>query len=149
MNNKIAIFAGTFDPYTIGHHDLVMRSLPLFDEVIIGIGNNSSKIRTFSLDYVLERIEKLYAYEPKVKVKSYSGLTTKFAEMKNAKFLIRGIRNTIDFEYENTIAQANKYLNPNIETVFLITDPKYAHVSSTVVRELHKNNVDIKPFLPY
>lgn len=148
--SKIAIFPGSFDPYTMGHHDIVMRSLDLFDEVIIGIGYNSSKKnRYFDIDLMVEKIESVYTEIPGVKVIVYNELTSTLAKKHGAGFLIRGLRNTTDFEYENTISQMNRYLNEDLETVFLITSPQYAAISSTVIREVHRYGGNVSEFLPY
>ncbi|UCS95509.1 pantetheine-phosphate adenylyltransferase [Echinicola marina] len=147
---KIAIFPGSFDPYTNGHHDIVMRGLEIFDEIIISIGYNSSKAtRYFDIDLMVEKIESVYKDIPNVKVVVYNELTSNLAKNHDANFLIRGLRNTTDFEYENTISQMNRYLNENLETVFLITSPQYAAVSSTVIREVHKYGGNVSEFLPY
>jgi pantetheine-phosphate adenylyltransferase len=146
---KIAIFPGSFDPFTKGHEDIVRRSLSLFDEVIIGIGKNSSKNRYFALDLMIDKIESAFKNDPKVKVLAFEGLTAEFARKCNARFLIRGLRNTTDFEYENSIGQANKYLWEELETVFLITSPHLAYISSTIIREMHKYGGKIDDFLPY
>lgn len=147
---KIAIFPGSFDPYTRGHHDIVMRSLDLFDEVIIGIGYNSTKKnRYFDIDLMVTKIQSVYMDMPQVNVVVYNELTSTLAKKYNASFLIRGLRNTTDFEYENTISQMNRYLNHELETVFLITSPQFAAISSTVIREVHRYGGDVSEFLPY
>lgn len=146
---KRAIFPGSFDPFTLGHSNIVLRSLSLFDEVIIGIGKNSAKVRYFELDYMIGKIEETFAKYPKVKVKDFEGLTADFARAEDARYLVRGLRNTTDFEYENTIAQANKYLWEELETIFLITDPALASISSTLIRDIHKYKKDVSRFLPY
>lgn len=146
---KKAIFPGSFDPFTLGHSNIVFRSLSLFDEVIIGIGKNSSKVRYFELNYMIAKIEETFAAHPQVKVKAFEGLTADFARQEDAKYLVRGLRNITDFEYENTIAQANKYLWEELETVFLITDPALASISSTLIRDIHKYKKDVNRFLPY
>lgn len=147
---KTAIFPGSFDPFTMGHHDIVLRSLNLFDEVIIGIGFNSTKTnRYFEIDLMVSKIEGIYLGESRVKVVVYNELTSTLAKKYNAGFLIRGLRNTTDFEYENTISQMNRYLNADLETVFLITSPQYAAISSTVIREVHRYGGDVSEFLPY
>lgn len=146
---KIAIFPGSFDPFTLGHEDIVLRSLTLFDEVIIGIGYNSTKNRYFNLELIIQKITSLFSNYPKVKVIAYEGLTADFAKKQGAKFLIRGLRNTTDFEYENSIAQANKHLWNELETVFLITNPPLAAISSSIIREIHKYGKDINSLLPY
>ncbi len=147
---KTAIFPGSFDPYTRGHHDIVLRSLDIFDEVIIGIGYNSTKKnRYFDIDVMVEKISSVYAENPQVQVVVYNELTSTLAKKYNANFLIRGLRNTTDFEYENTISQMNRYLNEELETVFLITSPQFAAISSTVIREVHRYGGDVSEFLPY
>jgi pantetheine-phosphate adenylyltransferase len=147
---KIAIFPGSFDPFTKGHHDIVLRSLELFDEVIVGIGYNSSKKnRYFDIDLTVEKISSVYVDIPRVSVVVYNELTSTLAKKHEANFLVRGLRNTTDFEYENTISQMNRFLNDSLDTVFLITSPQYAAISSTVIREVHRYGGDVSEFLPY
>jgi pantetheine-phosphate adenylyltransferase len=147
---KIAIFPGSFDPFTKGHHDIVLRSLELFDEVIVGIGYNSSKKnRYFDIELTVEKITSVYADMPRVSVVVYNELTSTLAKKYDANFLVRGLRNTTDFEYENTISQMNRFLNDSLDTVFLITSPQYAAISSTVIREVHRYGGDVSEFLPY
>jgi pantetheine-phosphate adenylyltransferase len=147
---KIAIFPGSFDPFTKGHHDIVLRSLALFDAVIIGIGYNSTKKnRYFDIELMVGKIEEVYVDTPRVSVVVYNELTSTLAKKYEAQFLIRGLRNTTDFEYENTIGQMNRYLNSSLDTVFLITSPQYASISSTVIREVHRYGGDVNEFLPY
>ncbi len=147
---KTAIFPGSFDPYTLGHHDIVMRSLNLFDEVIVGIGYNSTKKnRYFDIDMMVEKIESVYQDIPRVKVVVYNELTSTLAKKHGANFLVRGLRNTTDFEYENTISQMNRYLNEELETVFLITSPQFAAISSTIIREVHRYGGEVNELLPY
>lgn len=144
---KIAIFPGSFDPFTVGHYDIVMRGLPLFDEIIIGIGRNVNKQGYFPIEKRMEAIQSAFADEPRVKVMCYEGLTTDFAQAQRATCILRGVRSVQDFEYERNIAEANKQLC-GIETVLLYTRPEYAHISSSLVRELHSYNKDITPYLP-
>lgn len=144
---KKAIFPGSFDPFTKGHHDIVVRALNLFDEIIIGIGKNYSKRETFPLDERIAAIDQYFAAEPRVKVMAYEGLTVDFATEQQAQFILRGVRSVQDFEYERNIAEANKQLS-GIETILLYTRPEFAHISSTLVRDLHSHNKDITPFLP-
>ena len=147
---KKAIFPGSFDPYTNGHHDIVLRGLNIFDEIIIGIGyNTTKKNRYFDIDLMVDKIRKIYIQTPEVKVMVYNELTSTFAKKQEAGFLIRGLRNTTDFEYENTISQMNRYLNEGLETVFLITSPEFASISSTIIREVHRYGGSVNKFLPY
>jgi pantetheine-phosphate adenylyltransferase len=150
MNSKrIAIFPGSFDPFTRGHEDIVIRGLKLFDEVVIAIGYNSNKQRYFEIERMISNIEETFKDEPRVKVLTYNELTAGLAKRMNAKYLLRGLRNTTDFEYENSISQVNRYLFEDLETVFLITSPKFAPISSSIIREVHKYGGDVEEFLPY
>lgn len=145
---KTAVFAGSFDPITRGHEDIVLKAMPLFDEIIIAIGVNIDKKYAFPLEQRIKWIENTFAEYPKVKVVSYEGLTVDLCRKMNAGFIIRGLRNTTDFEYESIIAEANKKLNPEVETVFFLSDPTVRCISSTVVRDLIKNHADLKDFIP-
>ena len=144
--NKIAIFPGSFDPFTIGHRDIVMRGLELFDEIIIGIGKNSTKRENFPLQDRLSAIQTAFTNEPRVTVLVYDGLTVDFATEHHANFILRGVRSVQDFEYERSIAEANKQLS-GIETILLYTRPEYAHISSTLVRDLHAHGKDISQYI--
>lgn len=147
---KTAIFPGSFDPFTKGHFDIVQRSLDLFDRVIIAIGHNTTKnTRYFELDWMVEKINDAFANESRVEIEVYDELTASLAEKFDAKFLVRGLRNTTDFEYENSISQINRYLNEDLETIFLITSPELAPISSSIIREVHRYGGDVNPFLPY
>ena len=145
---KIGVFAGSFDPFTIGHKDIVDRALEsVADEVIVAIGINYEKKYTFSLEERLQAIQKVYENEPRVRVESYAGLTTDFAKRVGASFLLRGVRSIKDFEFERDMAEINKRLT-GIETILLFTDPELACVSSSVVRELITYNKNVKDLLP-
>ncbi len=146
---RIAFFPGSFDPFTKGHADIVERGLKLFDEIIIGIGTNTAKKRYFEVDLIDALIRGAFKDEPRVSVVHYDDLTAKVAHRYGANFILRGLRNTTDFEYENTISQVNRTLPESLETVFLITAPELAPISSTIVRELHKYGADISAYIPY
>lgn len=145
---RIAIFPGSFDPITIGHVDIIKRALPLFDKIIISVGSNSEKKYFFNLEKRIQWIKKVFIKNPKIEVKSYNKLTVEFAKDSNARFLIRGLRNISDFEFEKTMAHANSELNPSIESVFLLTKPKYSFITSTVVRDTIRNDGDYWKFVP-
>jgi pantetheine-phosphate adenylyltransferase len=145
---KIAVFPGSFDPITTGHIELVKRAIPLFDEIVIAIGVNSKKQYLFSLEQRLEWLEKVFEEEPNVSVSNFNGLTAHFANEIGAKYMLRGLRNASDFDYEKTISQLNTIVGNGLETVFLISSPEYSHVSSTIVREIIKGGGDASPFLP-
>ena len=145
---RIAIFPGSFDPITIGHVDIIQRALPLFDKIIISVGSNSEKKYFFNLEKRIQWIKKIFIKNPKIEVKSYNKLTVEFAKDSNARFLIRGLRNISDFEFEKTMAHANSELNSSIESVFLLTKPKYSFITSTVVRDTIRNNGDYRKFVP-
>ena len=144
---RIAIFPGTFDPFTIGHDALVCRALNLVDELYIAIGINTEKRTMLSLEERIERIATLYKDEPRIHVVSYEGLTTDFAQSVGAKFIIRGVRNAIDFEYEKNIADINRMLT-GIDTLLLISEPQHAAISSSMVRELAHFGKDVSKYLP-
>lgn len=147
MSKRIALFPGTFDPFTIGHQSLVTRGLALVDEIIISIGINDKKQTYFSLDKRMESIYNLYKDEPRVKVMSYDSLTVDFAEKVGAEYIMRGIRTVNDFEYEKSIADVNRKLS-GIETFILFTEPEHTHISSSIVRELLRYGKDISQFVP-
>ena len=147
-SSKKVVFPGSFDPITTGHVDLVRRALALFDEIIIAIGVNSQKQTLFDLEKRKKWIEDVFKDEPRVKVDVFEGLTVHYCKKVGAKFLLRGLRNASDFDYEKTISQLNHIVGENVETVFLISKPEYSHISSTIVREIIKGKGDAKPFLP-
>lgn len=146
-NKRVALFAGSFDPFTRGHHSVVVRALQLFDEVIIAVGRNSEKKTMFTLEERLMALRSLYADEPRVSVKEYSGLTVDYANKVGACCLLRGVRSIKDFEYERDLADINRALG-NIDTVIITTEPQYAAVSSSVVRELLTYGKVVTSLLP-
>ncbi|MCG8475476.1 MAG: pantetheine-phosphate adenylyltransferase [Cytophagales bacterium] len=148
---KTALFPGSFDPFTKGHKDIVLRGLNMFDKVIVALGINTKKSsRYFEAELIIKKIRETFReYGDRVEVITYSELTADLAKKHEATVILRGLRNTTDFEYENSIAQVNKYLNQELETVFLITSPEYAHISSTIIREVHFYKGDISEFIPY
>ena len=145
---KIAVFPGSFDPITKGHVDIVKRAIPLFDKIIMAIGVNSVKKALFSLDRRLAWLEDVFKDYPTVEVDHFEGLTVHFCNKVNSRYLIRGLRNASDFDYEKTIAQLNNIVGKDIETVFFISRPEYSHISSTIVREIIKGQGDTTAFLP-
>lgn len=145
---KIALFPGSFDPITIGHVSLIKRALPLFDKIIIGIGINTSKNKLFPLEQRIDWINEVFKNEEKVEVQRFDGLTVDFCDKIGAKHIIRGLRNSSDFDYEKTIAQLNFELNNDIETVFLMSRPRYSHISSTIVREIIRVKGDASSLVP-
>lgn len=144
---KKAIFPGSFDPITLGHYDIIKRSLPLFDEIIIAIGINADKKYMFSLDDRKRFIEKSFANEPKISVITYEGLTIDLCKKLDAEFILRGLRNPADFEFEKAIAHTNRRLS-KIETVFLLTAAKTSFISSSIVRDVIRNGGDYKVLVP-
>jgi pantetheine-phosphate adenylyltransferase len=146
--SRICLFPGTFDPLTLGHVDIIDRAIPLFDKIVVGIGKNTSKEPMFSAEKRLQWIREIYKNEPRVEGAVYDGLTVEFCKTIGAKFILRGIRYVSDFEYEKTIADANRTLDKGIETVFLTGEPKYTSVASTIVRDIIRNGGDASHFLP-
>jgi len=146
---KVALFPGSFDPFTKGHLDVVNRSLKLFHKIIIAIGHNSKKNRYFDALKTKASVENYFRGNSNVQVLVYDELTAQIAKKKNAQYLIRGLRNTTDFEYENSISQINRHLNLDLETVFLITSPQFAHINSSIIKEVHKYGGDISAFVPF
>jgi len=145
---KIAVFPGSFDPFTRGHESVISRALPLFDRVIIAIGENSDKRSYFPLEKRVEMIRKLYLGHSKIEVDQYQGLTVDYCRKVGARYLLRGLRTSADFEFERAIAQVNLTMNPDVETVFLLTLPEYSPVTSTIVREILRYGGDVSPFIP-
>ena len=145
---RICLFPGTFDPVTLGHVDIINRALPLFDKIVVGIGLNTAKAPMFSPEKRSEWVKEIYRDEDRVECRVYEGLTVDFCRKIGASFILRGIRYVSDFEYEKTIADANRTLDKSIETVFLTCEPKYTSVASTIVRDIIRNGGDASHFLP-
>ena len=146
--SRIAIFPGSFSPFTIGHQSIVDRALPLFDKIVISIGINSEKLQYFSIEERMQWIKDVYNNNPKIDAKQYKGLTVDFCKKENANYILRGLRDSHDFKFEKNIAHMNKELNPNIETIFIITPPKISHISSSIIRDIIKNGGDVSKFIP-
>ena len=142
------LFPGTFDPVTLGHVDIISRAVPLFDKIIVGIGINATKAPMFSVEQRMQWFRDIYKDEPKIEVHSYDGLTINYCKTVAANFILRGIRFVSDFEYEKTIADANRILDRSVETVFLTGEPQYTSVASTIVRDILRHHGDASPFLP-
>ena len=145
---KIAVFPGSFSPFTIGHQSIIEKALPIFDKIIIAIGINSDKNQYFSIEERMQWIKDVYSNNPKIEVKFYEGLTVDLCKRENANFIIRGLRDSHDFKFEKNIAQMNNNLNNEIETIFLITPPEISHISSTIIRDIIKNGGDVSKFIP-
>jgi pantetheine-phosphate adenylyltransferase len=145
---RIAIFPGSFDPITKGHEDIVLRAADMFDEIIVAIGINTSKNYRFDLEKRIEMIEKTFVTNSKISVDTYNALTVDYCKKVNAKYILRGLRNTNDFEYEKSISQLNQKLAPEIDTVFLITSPELASISSSIIREILAHKGDVSQFVP-
>lgn len=145
---KICLFPGTFDPITLGHVDVINRALPLFDKIVIAIGKNANKSPMFSAEQRQMWVEEIFSNEPKISAAVYEGLTVNFCRDIGARYILRGIRYVSDFEYEKTIADANRTLDPQIETFFLTCEPKYTSIASTIVRDIIRNGGDATMFLP-
>ncbi len=148
MNGKIALFPGSFDPFTIGHESIVTRAMPLFDEIIIAIGANTRKNEFFTLDQRLDMIQEVFRDRSMIRVESFKGLTVEFCRKMGARYLLRGLRTAADFEYERAIAQINKAMFPQLESVFLLTLPAHTPINSTIVRDIIINGGDASQFVP-
>lgn len=145
---KIAVFPGSFDPFTVGHESVVLRGLKIFDKIIIAIGQNSSKNNRFSVDQRIRMIEEIFANEPRIEVVAFEGLTVGFCKQTNAKFILRGLRTSADFEFERAIGQVNKMLDADLETVFLLTSTSHTPINSSIVRDILQHDGDVTPFIP-
>jgi pantetheine-phosphate adenylyltransferase len=145
---KIAVFPGSFDPVTKGHQSIVLRALPIFDKIVVAIGINSQKKNLFSLDQRKKWLKQAFQGHSKIEIQTYEGLTINFCKKVKANFILRGLRNPADFEFERNISQMNKVMESEIETVFLVTCPEYSAINSTIVRDIISNKGNAKPFVP-
>jgi pantetheine-phosphate adenylyltransferase len=145
---KIAVFPGSFDPFTIGHEAIARRALNLFDEIIIAVGANALKKNFYPLATRKEMIKRVFKGEPRIIIDHYEGLTVEYCIKHNAGYLIRGLRTAADFEFERAIAQVNRVMAPNVESVFLLTVPEHSHINSSIVRDIIRNGGDASRFVP-
>jgi pantetheine-phosphate adenylyltransferase len=148
MEKRIALFPGSFDPFTVGHESIVYRAMPLFDKIVVAIGYNTNKTGYFSLEKRLQWIKDVFEGNPKIEVVSYSKLTIDFCAEIGAKYILRGLRTSADFEYERAIGQMNRAMKSGVETVFLLTEAKHTFITSTIVRDVIKYGGDASAFLP-
>jgi len=148
MSKKTAIFPGSFDPFTIGHESVITRVLPLFDVIIVAIGTNTSKKAYYSIKQRMQMIREVFSDADRIKIESYEGLTVEFCRQKGVRYLLRGLRTSSDFEYERAIAQTNKAMYPELESVFLLTLPEHTHINSAIVREIIRLGGDASQFVP-
>jgi pantetheine-phosphate adenylyltransferase len=148
MSKRIAVFPGSFDPITLGHESLVLRALPLFDQIIVAIGNNALKQYYFTLQQRKAWISKVFEAYPTVMVSEYSGLTVDFCREAGANYILRGLRTAADFEFERGIGQVNKRLLPEIDTIFLLTSAELTPITSSIVRDIVRNGGDAQQFVP-
>ena len=146
--NKIGIFPGSFDPITKGHEHIIIKASKMVDNLIVAIGINSTKTYLFNVEQRIQWIQQTFKNHKNISVNTYTGLTVDFANSVNAKYIFRGLRSSIDFEYEKSIAETNKTLSPNIESIFLIPDKSISMISSSIIREIIKNNGNVAQFLP-
>lgn len=148
MKNKIGIFPGSFDPITVGHKHVILKAAEIVETLIVGIGINSTKKHHFTIEERVKWGKKTFFNHPNILVKKYEGLTVDFARKENAQFIFRGLRSSLDFEYEKQIAESNNIINKQIETIFLLANNKYAMISSSIVREIIKNGGNFDEFVP-
>jgi pantetheine-phosphate adenylyltransferase len=144
----IAVFPGSFDPVTKGHESIVQRALPLFDTIIVAIGSNSTKSYMFHLEKRKKWLEQTFASNPKIKIVDYSSLTVELCRKHKANYILRGLRSVTDFEYESNIAKMNRMMDPAIETIFMLAQPEFSAVHSTIIREIIKHGGDVSQFIP-
>lgn len=145
---KVAVFPGSFDPFTVGHESIVLRALSLFDEIIIAVGANALKKSFYPVETRKEMISKVFKNEPRVKVDHYEGLTVDYCKKNNAGFLLRGLRTAADFEFERAIAQVNKVMAPDVESVFILTVPEHSHINSSIVKDIIRSGGNASRFVP-
>lgn len=145
---KRAVFPGSFDPITVGHEDIIRRAIPLFDEIIIAIGQNIEKKSQFTIEDRVLWVKQTFADCVSVKVDFYSGLTVEYCKKVNANFILRGLRTSADFEFERTVGQVNKRLYPSIETVFLLSTPEFTSINSSIVKDVYRNGGNASIFVP-
>ncbi len=145
---RIAVFPGSFDPFTIGHESIVRRALDLFDEIIIAVGINSTKANLFSIEQRMAWIKAVFQDSNQVKVDSYEGLTVEYCKRQNARYILRGLRTSADFGFERGIAQVNKAMVPSVETIFILALPEHSAISSTIIRDIIRNGGNAQPFVP-
>ena len=148
MTNNIAVFPGSFDPFTVGHESIVLRAMNLFDKIIVGIGLNANKTTFFSAEQRYEMLNELFIENHKVEVMCYNELTTEFCKRVGARYMLRGLRNSLDFEYEKVIAQVNQAMLPEVESIFMLTLPEHAAINSSIVREIMQYGGDVSKFVP-
>jgi len=146
--DRIAVFPGSFDPFTVGHENIVLRALDLFDEIIVAIGVHSTKTPLLKIEARVDMVNKVFEEEEKVRADSFTGLTVDYCRKVNATHMLRGIRTAADFEYERAIAQINKKMLPEVESIFLLTSPEHTPVNSTIIRDIIRNNGDASQFIP-
>jgi pantetheine-phosphate adenylyltransferase len=145
---KIAVFPGSFDPITIGHESIIKRGAPLFDKLIVAIGQNSIKQHVFPLEQRIDWLKKVFESYDNIIIDSYTGLTVDYCRQKKANYILRGLRTSADFEFERSIGQVNRQMYPDIETIFLLTEPEHTAVNSSVVRDIYRHGGDVTPFIP-
>lgn len=145
---RIAVFPGSFDPITKGHESIIRRALPLFDQVIVAIGENGDKRPFFPLEIRLRWLALIFGDDPRIKISTYTGLTIDFCRSEKATFILRGLRTSADFEFERGIGQMNKLMYPDVETVFLLCEPEYSSLSSSILRDIIRNGGDVRQFVP-
>jgi len=145
---KTAVFPGSFDPFTVGHEGIVIRALSIFDEIIIAVGANALKKSFYSVETRKKMISKVFINEPRIRVVHFEGLTVDYCLSNGAKFILRGLRTAADFEFERAIAQVNKVMAPDVESVFILTIPEHSHVNSTIIRDIIRSGGDASRFVP-